>query len=357
MNSATIAPLSPEHVLPLPRVLEDIERKHAARRFADGRPDPAIVRVFYLLQLYAGPHGTGEVQAGEIARRLHLSRQAVSLALRRLVGLRLITLARRLDGKWMVVRFLFREIYRLFKRGCSRLVNGVLSFCSSFPQAVSPVVHKEEARGVTTENPKDGRRPSIHSPGALLGRLRRAAEAFNLQSDRRSKALIGAVGRLVFHDRRFRDFQANPGAALELEAVIRSSFAGAPPWTAGVRRLWKWARGLVEDTLQIERLRNAVPEDPDEGCEYVSVAGLMAELLSGAKSGCGVIGMSDAEKSARYTALSTVDDARRAYAERVRLAKETAENRTAAEREALRQAARDRFAAWCSDHEDSRVHA
>jgi DNA-binding transcriptional ArsR family regulator len=312
---------TPTHVLPLPRVLADIERRHDARRFADGRPEPAVVRVFYAMQLYAGPQGTGEVQSTELCRRLNLSRQAVSLALRRLIGLRLITVTRRLDGQWMVVRFLFREIYRLFKRGCSRVVNGVLSFCSSFPQDVSPIAHMVRTRGVTTRNSKDG---APRSSGALMGRLRAVACADYSRPDKAATVLLRTVGDLVFHHGRLPDFVARPAAIAELERVLAGRHASAPGPAAPLRRFFAWARDLVEQALDTRPERATVAETiercPDDVAVWPALRELLSQPTDGAGRGLGVVSFAELERA---------DDARAAQA---------------------RSAAAARFAAWCAEH-------
>jgi len=373
------------HVLPLPRCLEDIERRRGARR----GPDSSVVRVFYLLQLYAGRNGAGEVSSAEICKRLALSRKTVAIALRRLEGFGLLRVRRLARGVTVIVRFVFRELYRLFRKGWTRVVHGVLSFSLSYPQeAFPPHQYLIPPRGggggccssesfQRDEEPKDAPRrssASITTPGRLLERLRTAAELHGYGNDIRARALLSTVGHLAFRGGRFAEFAAHPEAVDVIVAHFRGELREAPPARSFVRRIWSWARATVEDALIAARTgraeaiaaRTAGRADPapDRSDAARYAAGPVAETPSSwsvRPRGTGGSELVIGKAAAPVGALAATRLELRAAAERDRAARRaalynlTGERRgeTADEAAAQARAAQERFAAWCAEHPEA----
>ena len=277
--------------LPLPATLAAISTTAVSRRTGATRrrgytgADPGSVRLYYLLQLYARPDGSGAITSADICRRLNVSRMTAWRSLRRLVGLRIVLVSRHQLGRFATIRFLLREVHRLWNAGGTRVLNGVLAFCLSFPQDVYPPhAYLTPPRGLKSRETTKDACASIRSPGRLLERLRKAAAANGLADDPRTAALLSTVGHLAFRSGRFAEFAAYSSAVDELEAHIASGFHGGPPardcsdlqratgYPEGTyehrvkgfreepaaatskprdaaRRVWAWARATVEDAL------------------------------------------------------------------------------------------------------------
>lgn len=392
MSTATLTapqeiarPAEVHHVLPLPRCLADVERRRGARR----GPDASVVRVFYFLQLYAGRNGAGEVSSAEICKRLALSRKTVALAIRRLEGFGLLRVRRLARGVTVIVRFVFREIYRLFRKGWTRVRDGVLSFSLSYPQEAFPphqyLIPPGGGGGgccssgfyQRDEKPKDAPRrggASITSPGRLLERLRTAAELHGYGNDIRARALLSTVGHLVFRGGRFAEFAELPAAVDVITAHFRGELREAPPARSFVRRIWAWARATVEDALIAARTgraeviaeRTAGRADPSldrsEAARYA--AGPVAETpgsWSSRPRGTGGSELVIGKAAAPAGGLVATKLEMRAAAERDRAQRRaaiynlTGERRAESSDEAAAQAraAQERFAAWCAAHPEA----